>query len=86
MRKLNDAERQTARRLQNQLRVNPFLNLRNVRIAYFHRGDEVFAVLQHNNQTAAGRAKFNPKDRDNGVKYNPEVGERIAFGRALRNL
>jgi hypothetical protein len=58
-----------------------------LRVKYVHQGNMVLAVVYNPTSTRIkerfGMSKYNPNDEANGFSFNPNVGEIIAFKRAI---
>lgn len=76
-RKLNEVELGILAKKRKQGKVKGLLNEKKVR--YDHTENFTVCVLKVKDSVYTGVAKFNPTD----TNFNPEVGERLAFSRAI---
>jgi hypothetical protein len=79
-RRLNEKEEAILKRYQRRGQVHGALNAAKRRVRYDRHDNFVVAVVKVDSGVYTGVAKFNPAD----PTFNPEVGQSLAFSRAVR--
>lgn len=88
MRNLNKEEQKIVHRIAKRCRNARCLANKNLKVSY-HTADNgrliIAEVAAGTNIRRFGVASYNKGDKKLGLPFNEEIGQRIAFSRALRN-
>lgn len=84
MRLLNETEREILKKLQERHDFAHDISPEDIKVEYHQRGNATIAVLIVDNKIQVGYSKYNPYDKDLGLPFIPEVGEKRAFVKAFQ--
>jgi hypothetical protein len=84
MRKLTQEEQKTVQTMIDRGKLSEDWNPAEMKVEYFSHFPFAMAKVSQGKLVRLGFSKYNYGDRKLGLKYKPEVGERVAFSKALR--